>query len=64
LPPDGKDVWLEQALQADTAFCRILRRTIKGRQRWFVQLVQKGVPPWKKTNSIGSCATVGLSVVC
>ena len=37
--------WQEQALACRTKYVRILRRTVKGRVRWFCQLVQAGEAP-------------------
>lgn len=45
---DSKDEWLTEALKARTKYCRILRRTISGRERWFVQLVKEGHSPVKE----------------
>lgn len=39
--------WQAQALAAPTKFVRLVRRQIKGRTRWAVQLVQQGLPPVK-----------------
>lgn len=52
---DRSDAWLMQALAdpADPAeprkvkYCRILRRCISGRKRWYAQLICEGVPPVK-----------------
>jgi hypothetical protein len=40
-----KKKWQAQALERRTKYCRVIRRKIKGRDRWFVQLVQEGLPP-------------------
>jgi putative transposase len=40
-----KKKWQAQALERRTKYCRIIKRRIKGRDRWFVQLVQEGLPP-------------------
>jgi putative transposase len=37
--------WQAEALAAPTKYLRLLRRTIKGRARWFCQLVQQGAAP-------------------
>ena len=42
-----------------TKYCRIIRRTIRGRERWFVQLIQEGRPFAK--HPIGD-AVVGLDI--
>ncbi|MHB1641147.1 MAG: RNA-guided endonuclease TnpB family protein [Acidithiobacillus sp.] len=40
------------ALQKPVRFCRIVRRTIRGKTLWFVQLVIAGFPKWKEKNPI------------
>lgn len=40
------------ALQYPVKYCRILRRTIRGKVRWFVQLVISGTPKWKEKNPV------------
>ncbi len=40
------------ALQKPVRFCRIVRRTIRGKVLWFVQLVIAGFPKWKEKNPI------------
>jgi len=47
------------ALGCDTAYVRIVHHKLKGRRRWCVQLVQKGLPLWKDKNPVGS-SVVGL----
>jgi putative transposase len=66
LDPKDKDAYEAQALGCETALCRIVRRAVRGRNRYFVQLVQKGAPPKKAKNIIGkqSCGIdVGPSTV-
>ena len=48
------------ALECRTKFCRIIRKTLKGRDRWYVQLIQEGVPP-TAGRKIGS-EVVGLDI--
>ena len=45
LDPQDKRGWQEQALAPRTKYVRVLRRTVRGRVRWFCQLVQDGDPP-------------------
>lgn len=45
------------ALSDETKYCRIVRRVVNGRDRWYVQLVQEGVSPWKAKNEIGEGET-------
>lgn len=44
---DRKDKrsWQKQALASRTKYVRLVRRTVKGRTRWFCQLVQEGLAP-------------------
>ena len=58
--PDGRDLWLEQALKARTKFARVVWRMVKGERRWFVQLAQEGLVPLKYETVDG--ALVGLDV--
>ena len=61
-----KDGYETQALACETALCRIVRRIEQGRNRYFVQLIQKGHPPQKAKNTIGKencCIDVGPSSV-
>jgi putative transposase len=58
--PDGRDLWLEQALKARTKFARVVWRMVKGQRRWFVQMAQEGLAPLKYETVEG--ALVGLDV--
>ena len=40
------------ALQNPVKYCRLVRRTLNGKARWFVQLVIAGYPKWKNKNPI------------
>lgn len=42
------------ALQNKVKYCRIVRRTLRGKTLWFVQLVIAGFPKWKDKNPIGA----------
>lgn len=61
-PPAGKDKWLEAALKAETKFCRVLWRQVKGKRRWYVQLAQSGTSPAKEKNTTLAGCEVGLDV--
>lgn len=61
-PPSGKDWWLEEALKAETKFCRLLWRNVKGQRRWYAQLAQSGLSPVKEKNSTLAGCEVGLDV--
>jgi len=53
------DYWQAHALACSTKYCRIIRRTIRGRARWYVQLIQEGRAV--TIHSIGD-AVVGLDI--
>jgi len=59
--PRDKDGWEKQALACKTKFCRVVRRTIKGRDRFYLQLIQEGIPPIKARHKIGK-EIVGFDV--
>ena len=40
------------ALQNPVKYCRLVRRNLNGKTRWFVQLVIAGFPKWKDKNPI------------
>ncbi|HBP6378463.1 TPA: transposase [Pseudomonas aeruginosa] len=61
-PPIGKDKWLEEALKAETKFCRLLWRTVKDKRRWYAQLLQTGLSPIKEKNTTQAGREVGLDV--
>ena len=52
--PKDKDGWEQQALACKTKFCRVVRRTLRGRDRFYLQLIQEGTPPVKARHKIGS----------
>ena len=55
------DLYAQEALERRTKYVRIVPRMIRGRQRFFVQLVQEGLPPTKPGRQIGaSDARVGI----
>ena len=63
-----KDSYTEMALQDNIKYCRILRKEIKGKTKFYVQLVLEGTPPIKINsetgeikNSIGS-GRVGIDI--
>jgi hypothetical protein len=61
LDPRDTDEWQAGALAARTKYCRILRREVRGRDRWHVQLVQEGLPPRKERHPVGT-GIVGLDL--
>lgn len=56
---DGTSSYIQEALENETKYCRILYRNIKGKRRWFLQLIQKGLAPQKYRVANGE---VGLDV--
>jgi len=60
LDPQDKAGWQAEALSRRTKYCRIVRRQVRGKTRWYVQLVQVGLPPPKQHER--TKAVVGLDV--
>ena len=56
---DPANAWQSEALKAKTKYCRIIRRDIRGRERWYVQLVQEGLTPLRRETKRG---VVGLDI--
>src|SRR6266508_4255966 len=54
------DAWQAEALAAKTKYCRLVRRRMRGRDHWYVQLVQEGAAPVKY--ALGAGGVVGLDV--
>ena len=54
-----KKLWQANALGHSTKYCRIVKRTIRGRNRWYVQLVQRGTAP--RLHDVNG-GTVGLDI--
>jgi putative transposase len=59
IPAKGKDAWLEKAMKFEVKYARIVWRTIRGKRRWFAQLVLDGKAPRKYKTRKG---VVGLDV--
>lgn len=55
----AEDSWQAHALACRTKYCRVVRRAVRGRSRWFAQLIQEGQPLAKHT--VGE-AVVGLDI--
>ena len=53
--------YMNEALASDrrVKYCRIVRRTLNGKKRWFVQLVVEGLPPVRKVYA-PKCEVVGI----
>lgn len=61
LDPRDRENWQGTALVSKTKYCRVIRRTIRGRDRWSLQLVQEGLSPKKTHRKIGD-KVVGLDI--
>ena len=48
------DIYAEDALKHRVKYVRILRRTIRGKQRYYAQLVMEGIPPKTKSLCYGN----------
>lgn len=48
------DEYAHQALMDKTKYVRILKREVRGKVRYFVQLIQKGYPPKKRNRKIAN----------
>jgi putative transposase len=61
---DPTNPWQVTALKADTKYCRIIRRRIRGWDRWYVQLVQEGLTPLVHETKPGViCMDIGPSTI-
>lgn len=61
IDPRDRDGWQADSLTCRTKYVRILRRTIRGRVRWYAQLVQEGLAPRKVRLPTGE-GVVGLDL--
>lgn len=59
--PHDRHTWQARALARETKYCRIVRRPLRGKDRYSLQLVQNGHTPWKFKNPI-RYGTVGLDL--
>ena len=57
-----KNNYILEGLKSRTKYCRIIRKQIRGRNRFYVQLIQEGYPPKKKNRIVGNNTTVGLDI--
>lgn len=60
LAPAGKDDYQLEALCRNTKYCRVVWRMLHGTRRWYVQLMQEGMPPVK--HEINHGKEVGLDI--
>jgi hypothetical protein len=59
--PRDRDGWQADALSRRVKYVRIVRRNIRGRERWRAQLVCEGLPPAKARRPVAA-GTVGLDL--
>ena len=57
-----KNNYILEGLKLRTKYCRILRKRTRGRNRFYVQLIQEGYPPKKKNRIVGNNTSVGLDI--
>ena len=57
-----KNDYILEGLKSRTKYCRIIRKRIRGRYRYYVQLIQEGYPPKKNNRTIGNNTSVGLDI--
>ncbi len=53
------DEYTQLALQDRVKYCRIVKKEIKGKIKWYVQLVMEGVPPKKVNKNTGEIHSIG-----
>ncbi|HCQ6387240.1 TPA: RNA-guided endonuclease TnpB family protein [Clostridioides difficile] len=59
----NNDNYAQRAIQDKIKYCRILKKEIKGKIKWYVQLVLEGIPPKKTTNQGKIKGQIGLGNV-
>lgn len=64
ISPKDQDEYAHLALMDRTKYVRILKREIRGKARYFVQLIQEGYPPTKRNRKIANDETkrVGIDI--
>ncbi|GIN56107.1 transposase [Lederbergia ruris] len=62
--PKASDEYAQRALMDKTKYVRILKREVRGKVRYFVQLIQEGYPPIKRNQKVVDDKTkrVGLDI--
>ncbi|MCQ6277597.1 transposase, partial [Bacillus sp. V3B] len=62
--PKANDEYAHLALMDETKYVRILKREVRGKVRYFVQLIQEGYPPTKRNRKIADDETkrVGIDI--
>ena len=54
--------YIVEALEPRTKFVRLITETIRGKKRYFIELVQEGIPPKKNRHYGALKSTVGLDI--
>ncbi|WP_096199989.1 hypothetical protein [Bacillus sp. FJAT-45350] len=64
ISPRAHDEYAHLALMDKTKYVRLLKREIRGKKRYFVQLIQEGYPPTKRNRKIAEdeMKRVGLDI--
>jgi len=47
------DIYAQTALQNRVKYCRIIRKIIRGKYKYYVQLIMEGIPPIKRNKETG-----------
>lgn len=58
----GNDYYTQEALEDKVKYCRIVKRFEKGKTKFYLQLIMKGVPPRKHNNKIANSGKVGIDI--
>ena len=59
---DKNDIYAQIALQDRIKYCRILRKLIRGKIKYYLQLTLEGIPPQKINKEIRNNGEVGLDI--
>lgn len=59
----NNDTYAQKAIQDRIKFCRLLKKEIKDKIKWYVQLILEGIPPTKVTNQGEIKGQIGLGDV-
>lgn len=64
ISPKDDDEYAHWALLDKTKYVRILKRDVRGKTRYFVQLIQEGYPPTKRNRKVANDKTkrIGLDI--
>src|SRR5437588_530577 len=54
ISPKANDEYAHLALMDKTKYVRIMKRVVRGKERYFVQLIQEGYPPTKRNRIVAN----------